>query len=93
MLRYNLNMSKRQVLILLGIWIAVFLFLGFPSSGDKIISLVSGILIIWIAFRMRPAAPMEAAERMPYVEHKNQASDPETPTDTAIINNPPQPNP
>ena len=89
--RYNLNMSKRQVLILLGIWIAVFLFLGFPPAGDRALALVSGLLVVWIAFRMRPAQRDIPEERMPYAEHKNQT--PETAADAPIMNNPLQPHP
>lgn len=64
-------MSKRQALIVIGIWIAVFLFLGFPSSGDKALALFTGIIIVWIAFRMKPSSAPVDENRLPYVEHKN----------------------
>lgn len=45
-------MSKRQWLCILGIWIAAFLFLGFPTSWDKIISLISGLIIVLISYNL-----------------------------------------
>jgi hypothetical protein len=44
-------MSKRQLSALLGLWVIVFLFLGFPSSWDKWIAVITGILIILVAYR------------------------------------------
>lgn len=48
-------MSKRQFLCLLGVWVMVFLFLGFPSGWHRPIALVSGLIIIVIAYNL-PAA-------------------------------------
>ncbi len=45
-------MSKRQWLCILGIGIAAFLFLGFPTSWDKIISLISGLIIVLISYNL-----------------------------------------
>jgi hypothetical protein len=45
-------MSKRQWLCLLGVWVMIFLFLGFPSFWHKIIALVSGVIIIAIAYNI-----------------------------------------
>lgn len=47
-------MSKRQLSALLGLWVIVFLFLGFPSSWDKWIAVISGILIILVAYKKVP---------------------------------------
>lgn len=64
-------MSKRQVLMVLGVWVAVLLFLGFPSSWDKLIAVVSGLLVLFVAYRLNPDAKPRSADPMPYVEHKN----------------------
>ncbi len=45
-------MSKRQWLCILGVWVMVFLFLGFKSTWHKPISLVTGIIIIAIAYNI-----------------------------------------
>lgn len=45
-------MSKRQWLTLLGVWIMVFLFLGVPSLWHKILALISGLIIILIAYNL-----------------------------------------
>lgn len=64
-------MSKRQFLIILGVWVIAFLFLGFPSSWDKVFALLTGLLIITIAFKFKPLEKVVPADRVPYVEHKN----------------------
>lgn len=45
-------MSKRQWLSVMGVWVMIFLFLGFPSSWHRIIALLSGIIIIGIAYNI-----------------------------------------
>jgi hypothetical protein len=45
-------MSKRQLLCLLGLFTAVFLFLGIDGFWDKIISVVLGLLIIIISYNL-----------------------------------------
>lgn len=45
-------MSKRQILFLLGILVAVFLFLGVPSLWHKIIAVISGLIIILISYNL-----------------------------------------
>lgn len=75
-------MSKRQLLILLGIWIMAFLFLGFPSAWDKLFALVAGALIVTIAFALKPKEKSALKGTVPFVEHKASASD-ETPITNA----------
>ena len=66
-------MSKRQLLILLGAWVMVYLFLGFPAAWDKIFALLTGAFIIFVAFKQKNAAPASSPRDVPYVEHKNGA--------------------
>lgn len=47
-------MSKRQWLSLLGVWVMVFLFLGFPSMWHKIIAILSGLIIVGISYNLAP---------------------------------------
>lgn len=62
-----------------------FLFLGFPSAWDKVFALLTGLLIIVIAFR---SGSMNAESKsnskngsvagVPYVEHKTIVKNPQT---------------
>ena len=67
---YICNMSKRQLLILLGIWNMMFLFLSFPAAWDKIFSLASGAIIITIAVALKPKEKPPVKGSVPFVEHK-----------------------
>jgi hypothetical protein len=58
-------MSKRQLLSLIGVWNIFFLFLGIPTAWDKILSILVGIIIIMIAYRL------------PYEEKKKMVTDKE----------------
>jgi hypothetical protein len=63
-------MSKRQWLILFGIWVMVFLFLGFPALWNKIIAVATGLLIVIGAYRVGDASAQKPAkQQVPYVEH------------------------
>ena len=66
-------MSKRQWLCVFGVWVMVFLFMGFPSSWHKVIALISGIIIIAIAYNI----PQEQKQEIPgkdssFVESNNK---------------------
>lgn len=45
-------MSKRQWLCIMGVWVMVFLYLGFPIGWHKIILIISGLIIIAIAYNL-----------------------------------------
>lgn len=45
-------MSKRQILCLLGVWVILFLFLGVPSLWHKIISAITGLIIIFVSYNL-----------------------------------------
>jgi len=47
-------MSKRQLLALLGFWVIIFLYLGFPTGWDKWIAIITGVLIILVAYKKTP---------------------------------------
>jgi hypothetical protein len=78
-------MSKRQVLMILGIWIMAFLFISFPAAWDKIFAVITGLAVIVIAFKLPPQA-RDTAQDIPYVENKNAAvARPEAPQMNDII--------
>lgn len=69
-------MSKRQWLCVLGVWIMIFLFLGVPSLWHKVMALISGVVIIAIAYNL------------PH-EKKNISADPERNAPSFTENNNP----
>ncbi len=81
-------MSKRLTLSLIGLWIIVYLFLGFPSTMDKIFSIATGLIILTIAFSMNPKEKKHHGDHMPYAEHKNDVggTNPVAASETIISN-------
>jgi hypothetical protein len=61
-------MSKRQFLCVLGIWVAIFLFLGLPTSWDKPIAVITGLIIVIAAYTL--PAPRTNIERETFTENK-----------------------
>jgi len=58
-------MSQRQILAILGVWVIVFLFLGFPVGWDTWISVITGLLIILVAYRKKPQQKSPSASQTP----------------------------
>lgn len=74
-------MSKRQFLMLIGVWVAVFLFLGFPLLWHKIIAVVSGLVIIMMAYRLpstmqKDTSPLEINVQQTFVENTGENNQP-----------------
>jgi len=68
--------------MLLGVWVLVLPFLGFPGGWLKTMSIITGLVVIAVAYRMKPAnLPIKAASDKPYVEHKaeQKAAEPAAP--------------
>lgn len=67
-------MSKRQLLCLLGVWVMIFLFLGFRSDWDNIIAVITGLAIVIVAYNLPASArstdTTSASET--FVENKQQ---------------------
>jgi hypothetical protein len=68
-------MSKKQILILLGAWVMLFTFLGFPEYWDKIISLVTGCVVIIVAYLLPSPEQEKFTANLPFVEYKNSAQE------------------
>ncbi len=45
-----MNMSYERILFFLGIWIALLSFLGFPVSVRRILFIISGLGVCFIAY-------------------------------------------
>lgn len=65
-------MSKRQILCILGVWIIIFLFLGFPFFLHRILAIITGFLVIIVAYNL--GAPVDKASpstpKETFVENK-----------------------
>ncbi len=62
-------MSKRQLLCLLGVWIMIFLFLGFKSSWDQVIAVVTGLVIVVIAYNLPADSVRRYDEKRSFVDN------------------------
>lgn len=78
-------MSKRQIIILLGVWVAVLLFLGFPDIWQKILAVATGIYLIVLAYSLRADAPKTTDLRVPFIEHKATEVKEAAPTQAAPV--------
>jgi len=56
--------------MLIGVWVMVVLYLGFPANWDRILLIATGLLIITLGYRMKPPA----AKEVPFVENKTPTS-------------------
>lgn len=67
------NMSQRQWLVIVGVWVMVFLFLGFPSFFIKALAIITGLGIIVFAYRIKfkEAAPL--ASETPFTDNLPQS--------------------
>ncbi|MDB5239091.1 MAG: hypothetical protein JWO00_426 [Candidatus Parcubacteria bacterium] len=60
--------------MVLGVWILILPYLGFPDDWKKNIALVTGILVVIIAYKVKPDAVsrISDAQNLPYIEHRNE---------------------
>lgn len=64
-------MSKRQLLIILGVWVMILFYAGFPPAIRGVLAIITGLTIIIVAYSMHSgSASDQLDEAKPYVEHK-----------------------
>ena len=56
--------------MLVGVWVAVLLFLGFSPEWHKILAVATGLYLIILAYSLKSDAPQTTDLRVPFVEHK-----------------------
>lgn len=81
-------MSSRQVIIILGILVILLPFSGFNSTWDTVISIIAGLLIIILSYRLSPIkknktkqyegdkteiTKSQTQNDLPFVENKNES--------------------
>jgi len=49
-MRYNTRMRKEKTLLIIGLWIIILPFLGFPDIWRKIFFILTGISIMYLAY-------------------------------------------
>jgi len=67
-------MSRQQWLSILGVWVMIFSFLGFSQTWKEIIGIITGLLIIFISFKIRSINKMHLSRNDSnnvYVENGN----------------------
>jgi len=57
--------------MIFGAWVVLFLFLGFPRGWDKAFAVISGVIIVGVAYKL-PQKKASVPTDLPYIEHKTQ---------------------
>ncbi|MDE2188594.1 MAG: hypothetical protein KGJ35_02605 [Patescibacteria group bacterium] len=78
-------MSQRQWIVLSGVWVMVFLFLGIPATWEKILAILTGLFIIVIAYRIRFNSLQKPADS--FSESLSVKKVPDQPTTTNYVSN------
>ncbi len=62
------------MLMVLGVWVMVLFTLGFPANIKQILAVVTGVLIVVIAYRIKPDSATHRSDpsSLPYAEHRNE---------------------
>lgn len=47
---YNRYMSKARILLILGIWVAILPYLGFPNLFKKLLFTLTGLALVYFSF-------------------------------------------
>ncbi len=47
---YNRGMRKARIFLMLGIWISILPYLGFPYSWKNILFTISGLIVIYLSY-------------------------------------------
>jgi len=55
-------MRKERTLLVLGIWVAVLPFLGFPNTWRSVLFVITGIMLVYLAYLFRLEAKARIAK-------------------------------
>lgn len=45
-------MTKAYILLILGVWVAILPYLGFPYSWKAVLATISGLAVIYVSFAL-----------------------------------------
>jgi len=62
-------MSRQQWLSIIGVWVMIFWKLGFPEAWKPIIAIITGLVIIFISFKMSPRKISKDKGERAYVDN------------------------
>jgi len=70
--------------MIVGVWIMIFLFLGFTLNVKKALAVITGLVVVVGAYRMKSEESSSTAKNssIPFVEHK---SEPVSPVESKIV--------
>lgn len=49
-LKYNIEMLRAKLFLIIGIWVAILPYLGFPSFFKNLLFSITGLILIYISF-------------------------------------------
>jgi uncharacterized membrane protein YuzA (DUF378 family) len=66
-------MRKERTLLILGVWVVVLAFLGFPDSWHKLLFVITGLALVYLAYlfykQARSRLPKEDNHMHSYVDN------------------------
>lgn len=66
-------MRKERTLLILGVWVSVLSFLGFPNSWSKFLFIVTGLALVYLAYlfykQAKARIPKEENHMHSYVDN------------------------
>ena len=67
-------MSKQRAIFLLGIWVLVLPFLGFPNSWRKVLFSLAGFFLIYMSYTLRRRVVRKRPEAVPFKDNIHELS-------------------
>jgi hypothetical protein len=61
-------MRKERTLLLIGLWVVILPFLGFPNSWREVFFVITGLAVIYLAYLFN----LEAKARLPKSDNNSQ---------------------
>jgi len=68
-------MRRERILLLIGIWVAVLPYLGFPSSWKTVLLSLTGLGLVYISYMMYHEARLSSKEDPETFENFSENSD------------------
>jgi len=68
-------MRKEKSLIIIGFWILILPFLGFPSSWRNFLYIITGLIIMYLGYlfyiEVKASIPKDTTEFKPFIDNIN----------------------
>ena len=68
-------MRKVRILLVLGIWVAILPYLGFPYSWKDILTTLSGLGLIWVSFLLYKESKIKEIKKEKIFDNFRENSD------------------